>query len=207
VDFLNFERKDDQILIAASNSQDPWLQNAALIILAKLPSKILKDNHYLHQAIAKVPIDRSSHYNLMNRLLLLKEVSLFKNLSLDELVAIEKALIPEQVLANQTIYTEGNWGAYFYLIAEGTVKLTKQVDGQAQEIKQVTQGEYFGEIALFDDAPRWDTAIAISHCTLLKLEKKRFLNLISQRPQIILEICRFLSQRLRETDKYLSVKK
>jgi HEAT repeat protein len=207
VDFLNFERKDDQILIAASNSQDPWLQNAALIILAKLPSKILKDNHYLHQAIAKVPIDRSSHYNLMNRLLLLKEVSLFKNLSLDELVAIEKALIPEQVLANQTIYTEGSWGAYFYLIAEGTVKLTKQVDGQAQEIKQVTQGEYFGEIALFDDAPRWDTAIAISHCTLLKLEKKRFLNLISQRPQIILEICRFLSQRLRETDKYLSVKK
>jgi hypothetical protein len=206
-DLLDIDRKDDKMIVAALNSQDRWLSSAASLVLAELPSSILKENESLQQAIAKTSIDRSSHHNLMNRLLLLKEVSLFKNLSLDELVAIEKALIPEQVLANQTIYTEGSWGAYFYLITEGKVKLTKQVDGQAQEIKQVTQGEYFGEIALFDDAPRWDTAIAVSHCTLLKLEKKRFLSLISQRPHIILEICRFLSQRLRETDKYLSVKK
>jgi Cyclic nucleotide-binding domain len=200
-----FNNKGLKILITALNSQDRWLKNAASLVLAELPRQILSDNEpLLPYAIAKEPGNQPSHYNLMNRLLLLKEVSLFKNLSLDELLAIEKALIPEQVLLNQTIYTEGSWGAYFYIIAEGIVELTKQVDGQTQEIKQVTPGKYFGEIALFDDAPRWDTAIAKSNCTLLKLEKKRFLSLISQRPHIILEICRFLSQRLRETDKYLS---
>ena len=203
------KNKGYKILLEALASPDRWLKSGALIALASIPSIALNDRDPVVRAIAQdlFILNRSFNQTLMNRLLLLKEISLFKNLSLDELLAIEKALISEQVLANQTIYTEGSWGSHFYIIAEGSVKIIKQVESQPQEIKQVTQGQYFGEIAIFDDAPRWDTAIAIEHCTLLKLEKKRFLNLISQRPHIILEICRFLSQRLRETDKYLSVKK
>lgn len=202
-------KKGYKILLEALASRDRWLKSGALIALAGIPAIALNDRDPVVKAIAQdlFILNRSSNQTLMNRLLLLKEISLFKNLSLDELLAIEKALISEQVLANQTIYTEGSWGSHFYIIAEGSVKIIKQVESQPQEIKQVTQGQYFGEIAIFDDAPRWDTAIAIEHCALLKLEKKRFLNLISQRPHIILEICRFLSQRLRETDKYLSVKK
>lgn len=193
------EQKGYKILADALKSQDNWLKQSALTVLANLPQRNL-----ISQDLAAVV--QPCQQNVMNRLLLLKQVPLLKYLSLDELLAIEKALIPEQVLAEQTIYTEGSWGAYFYIIAEGTVKLKKQVNGQAQEIKQVSLGEYFGEIALFDDAPRWDTAIAVTNCVLLKLEKKQFLNLVAQRPHIILEVCRFLSQRLRETDKYLSLK-
>ncbi|MGV2828460.1 cyclic nucleotide-binding domain-containing protein [Myxosarcina sp. GI1(2024)] len=140
----------------------------------------------------------------MNRLLLLKNVALFKNLSLDELFLIDKALETERVLAGETIYTEGSWGSHLYIIADGRVRLVKQVDGKQQELERLAAEEYFGEIALFDDAPRWNGAIALTNCTLLKLEKKRFISLISQRPHIILEICRFLSKRVRETDKYLS---
>ena len=143
----------------------------------------------------------------MNRLLLLKNVPLFKNLSLDELLLIDRALEQQQVLANETIYTEASWDSYLYIIAEGTVRIVKQLEEEKQEIKQLSKGEYFGEVAIFDDAPRWDGAIAVQDCILLKLEKKRFISLIAQRPHIILEICRFLSQRLRETDKYLSPKK
>ena len=204
-----FNTEGYKILLEALATQDRWLKCGALIALAALPNNALKDNDPVVKAIAKdlFVINQSFKNTLMNRLLLLKEISLFKNLSLDELLAIDKALIPEQVLAEQTIYTEGSWGSHFYIVAEGKVKLLKKVEQQPQEIKQVLQGQYFGEIALFDDAPRWDTAIAVTNSTLLKLEKKRFLNLISQRPHIILEICRFLSQRLRETDKYLSLKK
>ena len=109
-------------------------------------------------------------------------------------------------MAGEIIFTEGDWGAHLYIIADGTVQLVKAIDGAPRELKQLTQGQYFGEVALFDDAPRWDGAIAMEDCTLLKLEKNRFLSLITQRPHIILEICRFLSQRLRETDKHRSEK-
>lgn len=62
-------------------------------------------------------------------------------------------------------------------------------------------------MTLFDNAPRWNGAIALKDCTLLKLEKNCFISLITQLPPIVLEICRFLSQRLRETDKYRLAKK
>ena len=141
----------------------------------------------------------------MHRLLLLKNVALFKNLSLDELYLIDNALETQQILAKQKVFAEGNWGYHLFIIASGTISLVKEIDGKEQELEQLSTGQFFGEIALFDDAPRWNGAIAITDCTLLKLEKNRFLSLVAQRPHIILEICRFLSQRLRETDKYRSV--
>ncbi|NEP17097.1 MAG: cyclic nucleotide-binding domain-containing protein, partial [Leptolyngbya sp. SIO4C1] len=63
------------------------------------------------------------------------------------------------------------------------------------------------EIALFDDAPRWNGAVALTDCTLLRLDKSRFLSLVAQRPHIILEMCRFLSQQLRATDQFRSTPK
>ena len=201
--------KGYKILLEALESKDRWLKTGALVALAMIPSALLEDRDPVVNLVAREIFPNSCQLlsptnSSMNRLLLLKNVALFKNLSLDELFLIDKALEQQQVLSNETIYTEGSWGDRLYIIAEGSVKIVKTLDDQQQEIKQLTQGEYFGEIALFDNAPRWDGAIAIQDCTLLKLEKKRFISLITQRPHIILEICRFLSQRLRETDKYIS---
>ncbi len=198
-----------KILLEALESKDRWIRTGALIPLATIPSTLLRDSDPVVQLVAREIFPNSCQLlsptnSSMNRLLLLKNVALFKNLSLDEIFLIDKALEQEQVLSNETIYTEGSWGDRLYIIAEGSVKIVKTLDEKQQEIKQLTKGEYFGEVALFDNAPRWDGAIALQDCTLLKLEKKRFISLITQRPHIILEICRFLSQRLRETDKYIS---
>ncbi|MGK7938521.1 MAG: cyclic nucleotide-binding domain-containing protein [Xenococcaceae cyanobacterium] len=203
--------KGYKILLEALESKDRWIRTGALIALAVIPSTLLKDSDPVVQLVAREIFPSSCQLlsptnSSMNRLLLLKNVALFKNLSLDELFLIDKALEQQQVLSNETIYTEGSWGDHLYIIAEGTIKIIKTLDGEQQEIKQLSQGQYFGEVALFDNAPRWDGAIALRDCTLLKLEKKRFISLITQRPHIILEICRFLSKRLRETDKYLNTK-
>ncbi|GAB4531526.1 MAG: hypothetical protein Tsb0014_15160 [Pleurocapsa sp.] len=204
--------KGYKLLLEALESKDRWIRVGALMALAKVPSTLHNDSDMVVRSLtAEIfpTTDRllSPTNSSMNRLLLLKNVALFKNLSLDELFLIDKALESEQVLAKQTIYREGTWGSHLYIIADGAVQILKNVDGKPENIKQLSQGQYFGEIALFDNSPRWDSAIALQDCTLFKLEKKRFISLISQRPHIILEICRFLSQRLRETDKYLSPNK
>jgi CRP-like cAMP-binding protein/HEAT repeat protein len=204
--------KGYKLLLEALESKDRWIRIGALIALAVVPSALCQDSDPVVQSFAQQIFPASTRSlsptnTSMNRLLLLKDVALFKNLSLDELFLIDKALEQEQVFPRQIIYTEGSWGSHLYIIAEGTIQIVKEVDGEQRDIKQLSKGEYFGEIALFDDAPRWDGAIALQDCTLLKLEKKRFISLIAQRPHIILEICRFLSKRLRETDKYRSSKK
>ena len=206
-----FRKKGYKILLQALDSRDRWIRTGASIALAVVPATLLKDPDPIVQSVAReiipthqltCPISTS-----MNRLLLLRNIALFKNLSLDELFPIDEALEQRQVLAGETIYTEGSWGWHLYIIARGKIQIVKELDGEQQEIKQLTTGQYFGEIALFDEAPRWDGAIALEDSLLLCLEKKRFISLISQRPHIILEICRFLSQRLRETEKYMSAKK
>lgn len=203
--------KGYKILLEALDSSDRWIRTGASVALAIVPANLLNDPDPIVQSIAREILPTQSLTcpvsTSMNRLLLLRNIALFKNLSLDELFPIDKALEQRQVLAGETIYTEGSWGWHLYIIAQGKIQIVKELDGEQQEIKQLTTGQYFGEIALFDEAPRWDGAIALEDSILLCLEKKRFLSLISQRPHIILEICRFLSQRLRETDKYMSAKK
>ncbi len=201
-----------KLLLEALESRDRWLRIGALLPLAALPSMAIKDRDPLVQSIAQEIFPQTQQPSLftntsMNRLLLLKNVALFKNLSLDELYLIDNVLETQQILANQAVFAEGNWGYHLFIIASGTISLVKKIDGEPKELKQLTTGQFFGEIALFDDAPRWNGAIAVTDCTLLKLEKNRFLSLISQRPHIIMEICRFLSQKLRETDKYRSERK
>ena len=206
------KNKGYKILLEALESSDRWIKTGASVALAVIPAALLKDPDPIVQSVAQEIFPHAHQLTSpvstsMNRLLLLRNVALFKNLSLDELFPIDKALEQRQVLAGETIYTEGSWGWNLYIIAEGKVQIVKEVDGEQQEIKQLTTGQYFGEIALFDESPRWDGAIALEDSILLGLEKKRFISLISQRPHIILEICRFLSKRLRETDKYMSAKK
>lgn len=200
-----------KILLEALDSSDRWIKTGASVALSVIPTALLKDPDPIVQSVAQeifFPVQQlTSPVSIsMNRLLLLRTVALFKNLSLDELFPIDQALEQKQVLTGETIYKEGSWGSNLYIVASGKIQIVKDLDGKQQEIKQLTTGQYFGEIALFDEAPRWDSAIAVEDSILLSLEKKRFISLISQRPHIILEICRFLSQRLRETDKYMSAK-
>jgi Cyclic nucleotide-binding domain len=204
--------KGYKILLEALDSSDRWLKTGASVALAAVPTALLKDPDPVVQSVTREIFPTISQLTSpgstsMNRLLLLRNVALFKNLSLDELFSIDQALEQKRVLTGETIYTEGSWGGHLYIIAGGKIQIVKELDGEQQAIKQLTTGQYFGEIALFDDALRWDGAIALEDSTLLSLEKKRFISLISQRPQIILELCRFLSRRLRETDKYMSAKK
>ena len=204
------KNKGYKILLAALDSRDRWIKTGASVALAVVPTALLKDPDPVVQSVVREILpDRltCSASTSMNRLLLLRNLALFKNLSLDELFGIDRALEQRRVLAGETIYTEGSWGWHLYIIAEGKVQIVKELDSERQEIKRLGTGAYFGEIALFDEAPRWDGAIALEDSILLCLEKKRFISLISQRPHIILEICRFLSKRLRETDKYMSAKK
>jgi len=206
------EEKGYKILLEALNSKDRWIKTGASVALALVPTALLKDPDLIVQSVTREMFPAASQLTCsvstaMNRLLLLRNIALFKNLSLDELFPIDQALEQKQVLAGETIYTEGSWGGHLYIIAAGKIQIIKKLDGEPQIIKQLTTGQYFGEIALFDEAPRWDGAIALEDSTLLCLEKKRFISLISQRPHIILELCRFLSRRLRETDKYMSAEK
>lgn len=195
------------ILESALQTSDPWIQQGALATLGNLPKVSLNQLGSLNPTpILREQLTRlSSGQDSMTQILLLKKVPIFQNLTLDELELIRQELHASRVLATEVIYVEGSWGQYFYVIESGRVELTKRVGDHSYELKRIGAGDYFGEISLFDDAPHWDGAIAAEDCTLLKLEKDKFKALIMQRPRISLEICRYLSQRLREYENFCEI--
>jgi HEAT repeat protein len=139
----------------------------------------------------------------MNRVMFLRGIPLFQYLALDDLLIIDTALTQKEFLAGETIFTEGSLGAEFCIVYRGTVLIRKIIGAAEQELARLGSGECFGEMALFDDSPRSATAIALTDCTLLALERSRFNSLLVQRTEMALEICRVLSLRLRAANERL----
>jgi CRP-like cAMP-binding protein len=138
----------------------------------------------------------------------LSQVYLFRELTpseMDVLISISKEL---RVKKGEFIFKEGAMGDAFYLVVSGSVRISTIVPGVGEEALTILrEGEYFGEMALIDDAPRSASAIANDDTILLLIEKDNFQKLLAQETGIAYKLLwvftRTLSARLRKTDEQL----
>ncbi|KPJ72238.1 hypothetical protein AMJ52_07005 [candidate division TA06 bacterium DG_78] len=124
---------------------------------------------------------------------------------MDVLIAISKE---KRAKKNEVIFKEGAVGDAFYLIILGSVRISTIVPGVGEEALTILrEGEYFGEMALIDDAPRSASAIANEDTLLLLIEKDNFRKLLAKETGIAYKLLwvftKTLSARLRKTDEQL----
>jgi CRP/FNR family cyclic AMP-dependent transcriptional regulator len=103
---------------------------------------------------------------------------------------------------NEVIFEEGNEGDEMFIIHRGRVRIVKKTTkGEGRALSILGPGEFFGEMALIDNAPRSASAIAEEQGTqLIVLDKPKFTYMVQQLPDFSLAIMRKLAQRLRETN-------
>ncbi len=100
---------------------------------------------------------------------------------------------------DEIIFKENSMGDEMYVVHSGRVRLVTKAPGTDLLLGMLGPGEFFGEMALVDDAPRSATATAEEHNTkLVVLNQSRFLYLVSQQPPFALTIMHGLCQRIRE---------
>ena len=123
---------------------------------------------------------------------LLKKVPLFNNLSQKHLREIAKHADQVQVEAGRVLVEQGGKGWEFIFIAEGKARVEK--DGKV--IRQLSKGDFFGEISLIDGEPRTSTVIAETDMTLLIVHKPSFDHLIDTIPglqrKVLVSLCQYL---------------
>lgn len=97
----------------------------------------------------------------------------------------------------ENIFCEGDMPNYYYQIIKGEVKLNNYNEEGKEFIQNIlTEGQSCGESILFVNKPYPMNAEVLTECSILRLHKSIFLNLLNQSPELCLEISSFLSQRL-----------
>lgn len=126
----------------------------------------------------------------------LSSVSLFRALSRKELEAVGRAADAVDVAAGTTLVEQGAAGREFFIVLSGEVSV--RVGGQ--EVAVLKEGEWFGELAIIDPAPRDATVSALSPCELLVIDGRRFGPLLEEVPVLARKILVGMARRLREAD-------
>ena len=105
----------------------------------------------------------------------------------------------------EVIFEEGSLGDEMYIVHSGAVHLVKKSPGREMVIATIQPGEFFGEMALVDNAPRSVSAVAgMDQTRLLALDRDKFLFLVSHQPAFALTVMHVLCQRIREMNERLS---
>jgi CRP-like cAMP-binding protein len=130
----------------------------------------------------------------------LRGVALFRGLPDAELGGLAAHVIHRRYKRDQFIFAQGERADGLYIVAQGYVGITRQeADGAELLLTLAGPGEYFGELALFDGAPRSAGATAMEECRLLVLPRDAFRVFLEAHPAALwscLEVIVGLLRRL-----------
>jgi len=94
------------------------------------------------------------------------------------------------------VFSESQTGADMFIIQEGSIKISKIVDGTEVTLAMLKKGDMFGEMALLENKPRSASAIANDDCRLMTINKSNFNQMVSTQPQLISRLTTMLADRL-----------
>jgi signal transduction histidine kinase len=118
---------------------------------------------------------------------------------LQEMADLTKLCVypPEQVLCQEGAYED-----IFYIIAEGSVVISKKMLGEAGErvLRVGGRGDLVGEMALIQNAPRAASVRTLTDCITLEMGKKDFETILSRSPRMAIDIMRITLDRMRAND-------
>jgi CRP/FNR family transcriptional regulator len=101
------------------------------------------------------------------------------------------------VTDGHVIVREGETGDTFFVVTSGKVRVTRG----DREIASIGAGDYFGELALFDPAPRNATITAIGPVSLVSLSRAAFTTALDDMPSLRDALLQGMARRIHQLDQ------
>lgn len=102
----------------------------------------------------------------------------------------------------EMLFKEGDTGEEMFLIKKGEIKITKKIGDEDKILALLKEGDFFGEMAIIDKAPRSASAFAGTDTELIVVDRDAFLKQVKENP-FIEYVLETLTRRLRTTDEML----
>ncbi len=138
--------------------------------------------------------------DLFEKVLLLKQSDIFKEVNTDDLKLVADKLVHEDYKAGERVFDKNDFGDEMYIILSGEIGIAIDFDARDQQyITRLGAGACFGEMNLLDELPRSASAVVLQDTSLLKLGKQKLRGLILSYPELALGMLKALSLNLRKT--------
>jgi uncharacterized membrane protein len=138
---------------------------------------------------------------------LLAQISLFQGLSDEDREALAARLTEKTFKSGDIVFSQGDQGSSMYIVQSGSVQIylpSAGKDAPPVVLKDLRTGEYFGELAIFDDKPRSASVRALTDTVLLELTRDELGEHLGRSTTAAMTILSEMAERLRETNAMLS---
>jgi CRP-like cAMP-binding protein len=134
----------------------------------------------------------------------LRQVPMFRDFDAARLKLL--AFTSERVhfAPGQRLCSQGEVGDAAFVILEGSANVLIDTPKGPRKLAELGRNALAGEMAVLSDSPRAATIEAVGEVTALKIDKRVFLELLSQFPQMALAVMREIVQRLERTNAQLA---
>ena len=127
---------------------------------------------------------------------ILEKIHVFRGVSNEFLIEVSSHMRPQVCIPNETIFKEGDTGNEMFFVIRGNL----QVFSGDKKISTLTDGDFFGEIALFtENKKRTATVISTTYCDLYRLRRKHFIEVLNKHPEIASHIKSVADQRIEDS--------
>jgi CRP/FNR family transcriptional regulator, cyclic AMP receptor protein len=146
-----------------------------------------------------------SHVTVEQARKLLEKCALFRALNEQERHELAAHAQPRTFASAEPIFHIGDPGQSMMGIVIGTVRISMPTPkGRDVILADLTAGHVFGEIALLDGKARSATAIALTNCELLILERRDVMPFLERSPTACLNLMQLLCSRIRRSDERMA---
>jgi CRP-like cAMP-binding protein len=133
----------------------------------------------------------------------LREVPMFRDVDPSRLKLL--AFTSERISykAGQRLFAQGDAADAAYVLLEGKVDVMLMNAGNQIKVAELGRNAIVGEMGILSDMPRSATVVAAEPSSALRIDKRVFLELLIQFPQMSVAIMRELAKRLERTNAQL----
>ncbi len=105
--------------------------------------------------------------------------------------------------AGELLFDQGDEGDSAFVVIDGSASVLINIGGEKKEVAVIGSKQIFGEMAVLCDIPRTAAIGAKSDLEVLRIDRDAFLKLLTEFPEVSLQVMRFLAARLEATTKDL----
>jgi HEAT repeat protein/ATP/ADP translocase len=173
------------------NHEDPLVRDAAHAALLQLGGDTM-------------PRKTLNTLSTVERVLLLKELYLFKDLEVYDLKRLADLAYEQVFNEGEALLRQNEEGAELFVLAAGAVDVRVSADGVETSVAELGAGDYVGEMAILDMDIRSASAYAIGTVRALVIDGVKFKAILRDRPEVSLAVLKGMARRIRQMNDQIA---